>query len=280
MVRLGLASLRRKECRFAPCRRCLLWHTGCCTRRNDRFYTVLQSALSRVGAVDAEARDRIYGHVREVMIQKLRDLDPPLDEQEVAKRLRTFDSAIERIEGEVVQNQAAVEPSANVDQIDSPGPSDHVDPDLARSPNYFAQDDAYETAEHEWDDEAASEAYAQPEATRPATPPPGDDTAADAAWEEPGERWSSWGEYDRAEPEPERTDLDETDGLQSPGANGHDRGAGADWAAPADRFGGARLSDDAPANGAARADDDWVASGEPQPAYTEPAPAPDSQSGG
>jgi hypothetical protein len=73
------------------------------------FYTVLRNALSRVGAADADERDRIYGHVRSVMAQKLRDLDPPLGEAEVEDRLGTFDAAIERIEAEFRERERQVE---------------------------------------------------------------------------------------------------------------------------------------------------------------------------
>jgi len=67
------------------------------------FYTVLCNALDRVGAVDFEERDRVYGHVRDVMLRKLRNHRPPLLEAEIESRLNTFDAAIDRIETELAE---------------------------------------------------------------------------------------------------------------------------------------------------------------------------------
>ncbi len=71
------------------------------------FYTVLRSALDRVGAADSGQRDRVYAHVREVMVRKLRNHRPPIAEAEIDSRLSTFDAAIDRIETEVADEQQA-----------------------------------------------------------------------------------------------------------------------------------------------------------------------------
>ncbi len=71
------------------------------------FYSVLRTALDRVGAASNDQRDRVYDHVREVMVRKLRNHRPPVGETEIASRIVAFEAAIERIETEIAEEEEA-----------------------------------------------------------------------------------------------------------------------------------------------------------------------------
>lgn len=168
------------------------------------FYTVLRSALDKVGAADNEQRDRVYEHVREVMVRKLRNHRPPVGETEIASRVVSFEAAIDRIESEIADDeQAAIadgsferreqlqqvgeyQPAGYDEEIDpgepyadgSPisdvdaewGDDRYADPDIAHSP-----DSPGELAPLEVGPEAPEPMWGVP--------------AIDMAWDESREQW-------------------------------------------------------------------------------------------
>jgi len=168
------------------------------------FYTVLRSALDKVGAADSEQRDRVYEHVREVMVRKLRNHRPPVGETEIASRVVSFEAAIDRIESEIAEEeQAAIADSSLVhserlqqvggyhpagydeglgpsESYDDGGPISDADSD--RGDDRYADPDIPHSPESPGE---LAPLEAGPEAPEPMWGVP----AIDMAWDETREQW-------------------------------------------------------------------------------------------
>ena len=168
------------------------------------FYTVLRSALDKVGAADSEQRDHVYSHVREVMVRKLRNHRPPVGETEIASRVVSFEAAIDRIESEIVdEEQAAISDSSalrreQLRQVESDQPASYDDGSEPGDP--YVDDQSHFDIDQDWGDER----YADPDLVH-SPDPPGELApheagpvapepmwgvpAIDMAWDETREQW-------------------------------------------------------------------------------------------
>lgn len=72
------------------------------------FYAVLRDALARIGPGDTEQRRRVYGQVRTLMARRLANRQPPLSHNELARRTDELDTAIDRIEAEMMLDDELV----------------------------------------------------------------------------------------------------------------------------------------------------------------------------
>ncbi len=93
------------------------------------FYTVLRQTIIDRGLSSASSREEAYAQARRAMINRLWSYDPPLAEDEIDHRIGQFDTAVARIEDDVVEVFAAMAPVA-----------DRVAPDYDR---YDDRDDGY-----------------------------------------------------------------------------------------------------------------------------------------
>ncbi|MCB1501031.1 MAG: hypothetical protein KDK07_14795 [Bauldia sp.] len=82
------------------------------------FYSVLKQSIIDRRLDSPEARDAAYAQARRAMINRLWSLDPPLAEDEIDHRIGQFDTAVARIEDEVI------EVFATMDLDDPPGGDD------------------------------------------------------------------------------------------------------------------------------------------------------------
>ena len=153
------------------------------------FYTVLRSALDRVGAADSDQRDRVYDHVREVMVRKLRNHRPPVGEAEIASRINTFDAAIDRIEAEILEEEQAEELALQARR--------RADLHAARpreapaAYDEYAEDEPYRRyADPDVDEPVDARGTLAPLEAEPQTPEPmWGAPAIDMAWDENSEQW-------------------------------------------------------------------------------------------
>ncbi|HET7715123.1 MAG TPA: hypothetical protein VFK86_05810 [Bauldia sp.] len=77
---------------------------------ND-FYSVLRQTIIDRGLSSASAREEAYAQARQAMINRLWSYDPPLAEDEIDLRIGQFDTAVARIEDDVVEVFAAMAPA-------------------------------------------------------------------------------------------------------------------------------------------------------------------------
>ena len=74
------------------------------------FYSVLRETIIERGLSSASAREATYAQARQAMINRLWSYDPPLAEDEIDHRIGQFDTAVARIEDDVVDVFAAMAP--------------------------------------------------------------------------------------------------------------------------------------------------------------------------
>jgi hypothetical protein len=67
----------------------------------DDYYSIIARAVSRLPSKTDEARQGIYERARTALQEKLRTLDPPLSEAEVANAQFALEAAIRRVEQDV-----------------------------------------------------------------------------------------------------------------------------------------------------------------------------------
>ncbi len=149
------------------------------------FYTVLRNALDRVGAADSGQRERVYDHVREVMVRKLRNHRPPVAETEIANRISTFDAAIDRIEGELLEEQEARQSLRRRERRDAR----RYEPAPQYEDAYYDEPEPA-PAEPVWEDEEPEpEPLADWEGDSAAPGPIWGAPAIDMAWDEGSAQW-------------------------------------------------------------------------------------------
>ena len=87
------------------------------------FYSVLRQSIIDRGLSSSAAREEAYAQARRAMISRLWSYDPPLAEEEIDHRIGQFDTAVARIEDDVVAVFAAM-PAAeeDEDEVDRPLP--------------------------------------------------------------------------------------------------------------------------------------------------------------
>ena len=67
----------------------------------DDYYSIIARAVSRLPSKPDEARHGIYERARTVLQEKLRTLDPPISEAELANAQSALEAAIRRVEQDV-----------------------------------------------------------------------------------------------------------------------------------------------------------------------------------
>lgn len=67
----------------------------------DDYYSIIARAVSRLPSKTDEARQGIYERARTALQEKLRTLDPPLSEAELANAQFALEAAIRRVEQDV-----------------------------------------------------------------------------------------------------------------------------------------------------------------------------------
>jgi hypothetical protein len=67
----------------------------------DDYYSIIARAVSRLPSKTDEARHGIYERARTALQEKLRTLDPPISEAELANAQFTLEEAIRRVEQDV-----------------------------------------------------------------------------------------------------------------------------------------------------------------------------------
>ena len=67
----------------------------------DDYYSIIARAVSRLPSKTDEVRHGIYERARTVLQEKLRTLDPPISEAELAKAQFALEEAIRRVEQDV-----------------------------------------------------------------------------------------------------------------------------------------------------------------------------------
>jgi hypothetical protein len=102
------------------------------------FYSILKQSIIDRGLDTPEAREAAYAQARRAMINRLWSLDPPLAEDEIDQRIGLFDAAVARIEDEVIEVFAAMDPDGLPDAADDgfPRATDDDYPDQAGEPRY------------------------------------------------------------------------------------------------------------------------------------------------
>lgn len=85
------------------------------------FYSVLKQSIIDRGLSSPESREEAYAQARRAMINRLWSYDPPLAEDEIDHRIGQFDTAVARIEDDVVAVFAAMD-SASHTAADEDGP--------------------------------------------------------------------------------------------------------------------------------------------------------------
>ncbi len=66
------------------------------------FYSILRKSILDRGIADRSERDEIYTQARRAMIRRLWSFNPPLDEDEIERRVAAFDVAVSDIEADVM----------------------------------------------------------------------------------------------------------------------------------------------------------------------------------
>jgi hypothetical protein len=90
------------------------------------FYSVLKQSIIDRGLSAPESREEAYAQARRAMINRLWSYDPPLAEDEIDHRIGQFDSAVARIEDDVVEVFATMEAEADAaDRDDRRYEDDH-----------------------------------------------------------------------------------------------------------------------------------------------------------
>jgi hypothetical protein len=186
------------------------------------FYTVLQNALSRVGAADGQQRARVYEHVRVVMDKQLRNCDPPLSAAEIDRRLSAFEDAIERIESDYDAAAPADDEAAFVEG--EYAEYQEVEADPPETQEYApVRRPAAEDVEPEWEEDGADMPAPAPEASsaQPAWAAPPNDTGWGASRSQPR------GLDERGKPDLNGRGADPAaiagQGAEAPRVNGRDR---------------------------------------------------------
>jgi hypothetical protein len=67
----------------------------------DDYYSIIARAVSRLPSKTDEARHGIYERARTALQEKLRTLDPPISEAELAKAQFALEETIRRVEKDV-----------------------------------------------------------------------------------------------------------------------------------------------------------------------------------
>lgn len=88
------------------------------------FYTVLKQSIIDRGLSSPESREEAYAQARRAMINRLWSYDPPLAEDEIDHRIGQFDTAVARIEDDVVAAFATMEAAAQATDDDDRDPHD------------------------------------------------------------------------------------------------------------------------------------------------------------
>lgn len=125
------------------------------------FYSVLKQSIIDRGLSSPESRDEAYAQARRAMINRLWSYDPPLAEDEIDHRIGQFDTAVARIEDDVVEVFATMEADAEAqarDERDYPGERRHAPP--------FDGSDGYDDDPHGDHDDALPELGRVPSALR------------------------------------------------------------------------------------------------------------------
>ena len=145
------------------------------------FYTVLCNALDRVGTADIDQRNRVYTHVRDVMVRKLRNHRPPLAEAEIESRITTFETAIDRIEDELAELQRLENSEALVPRELQADDSDFEYPSAPQAPYPGS----------EWDEQPnpTGSELAHWDPDMPPPEPMWGSPAIDMAWDESSSQW-------------------------------------------------------------------------------------------
>ena len=67
----------------------------------DDYYSIIARAVSRLPSKTDEARHGVYERARTALQEKLRTLDPPISEAELANAQSVLEAAIRRVEQDV-----------------------------------------------------------------------------------------------------------------------------------------------------------------------------------
>ena len=115
----------------------------------DDYYDALKSAVANLKSPDRVGRYAFYDRARRMVIERLRNSDPPMADVELRAQVKEFDAAVRRVEAEIRQPQQP-QPEPAPPQRPAPRP-----PQQRSAPP-----------------QAAPEPRVQPQPQRPAAPPP------------------------------------------------------------------------------------------------------------
>ncbi len=98
------------------------------------FYSILRKSILDRGITEGSERNEIYAQARRAMIRRLWSFNPPLDEDEIDRRVAAFDVAVRDIEADVMAAFAETEAAAaaavaDYDDADQPLEADYNDAD-------------------------------------------------------------------------------------------------------------------------------------------------------
>jgi hypothetical protein len=87
------------------------------------FYSILKQSILERGLSSFAERDEVYSQARQAMVQRLWSYDPPLAETEIDARIGQFDTAVDRIESELVTAFAEMETAPELEPEPEPEPA-------------------------------------------------------------------------------------------------------------------------------------------------------------
>ncbi len=135
------------------------------------FYSILRKSILDRGIADSGERDAIYAQARRAMIRRLWSFDPPLDEEEIERRIAAFDVAVSDIEADVVAAFGDDDAAETEDDRAEPPPDAYAD-EAESEPEYYEteeyEEDAREAAYREADDYSVANARRLPVLADPA----------------------------------------------------------------------------------------------------------------
>ena len=85
------------------------------------YYPLLAKAVANLKDSTADSRRSIYERARKALLNQLRNVDPPIAPEHIAREEAALDSAIARLEGEIaLQSLDLVEPAPVEPPVEAP----------------------------------------------------------------------------------------------------------------------------------------------------------------
>ncbi len=130
------------------------------------FYSILRKSILDRGIADSRERNAIYAQARRAMIRRLWTFEPPLDGDEIERRIAAFDVAVSDIEADVMA--AFSDDDEAPAEIEDNYAEPPVDPRHAVDDRDYYETGRYPADHYETDDRETD--YREPEDYPPANP--------------------------------------------------------------------------------------------------------------